>query len=601
MSNRFQEKLAATRHPDFIFWGCFLILNGLLFFPLYVLNRETTSFLPLSAQTTKQWILWRNNLDMFRLNAEIPLLIALWIFIPWLRAPRKDRWFRWLFLVIYVAMLSYYVYESIMLSMYQADPVFYSHYRLAVDGLQMVIQQLDVPVAIYAVVGGGLAAAIIVISGVARIMLGGISVERLSRWSRIGIALLTLLICIYLFTQQTALASPKMVVSSFGYKLQKNVQQSINEYQKIANFDDSSVQSTYDYADYDLLRKPNIYLIFVESYGSVLYKRPDYKESYTALLADLQQQYQNAGWHTASTLSESPTWGGGSWMAYTSALFGLRVDSHPQYLSLFEKYQSNTYPDLGHFLQNQGYEYVQISSLSKELSDTEQQQYINFYQMDRWLRYSDLEYNGPNYGWGPAPPDQYVLNFAHETVVETTAKPTFLFFITQNSHFPWVPLPKLLDDWRGFTLIGEEPEIPSLTPPHDVKRQNYFNAINYELRFLTDHILQTGDDESLFILIGDHQPQQVSRRSDSFDTPIHIISKDAALIDAFSEFGFLRGLSTQIVGEPTATMRHEGLYSMLVRVLVEQYGQGNKVPPPYLPEGIPLKQDFDLQEHFNPE
>jgi len=598
MSKRIQEKLAAMRHPDFIFWMCFLILNTLLFLPLYLLNWETTSFLPLSANTLEQWVLWRNNLDVFRLNAEIPLLIALWMFVPWVRAPRKERWFRWIFLVVYIAVLSYYVYEGVMLSLYQSNPVFYSHYRLAIDGLQMVVQQLDVPPEIYVIAMIGLMASMIMIGGLVGIMLGGVPVERLSRWSRLGIILLTFLVFIYLFTEQTALASPKMVVSSFGYKLEQNIIESVKVYHQIANFDDTPIQTTYDYSGYNLLRKPSIYLIFVESYGSVLYKRPDYKEAYTALLVELEQQYQDAGWHTATTLSESPTWGGGSWMAYTSALFGLRIDSHPQYLALFDKYQTETYPDLGHFFKNQGYEYVQVSSLSKELAETKQQAYRNFYQMDRWFLYEDLDYKGPLYGWGPAPPDQYVINFAHQTVVEQAQSPVFLFTITQNSHFPWVPLPEFQDDWQSFNAIAEEPEAPSFAPAHNVKRQNYLNAINYELSFLTDYILQMGDDESIFILIGDHQPQQVSRRNDSFDTPIHIISKDAALVEAFSEFGFRSGLTIQTVGEPTATMRHEGLYSMVVRVLVEQYGPGNKVPPPYLPEGIPLKQDFAGEDHL---
>jgi hypothetical protein len=40
---------------------------------------------------------------------------------------------------------------------------------------------------------------------------------------------------------------------------------------------------------------------------------------------------------------------------------------------------------------------------------------------------------------------------------------------------------------------------------------------------------------------------------------------------------------------------------MVVRILVDQYGQGNKVPPPYLPDGIPLGEEFNLQEHLNSE
>jgi hypothetical protein len=379
----------------------------------------------------------------------------------------------------------------------------------------------------------------------------------------------------------------------------------------VVDFDDTAIQNTYNYAGYDLLKKPNIYLIFVESYGSVLYRRPDYKEAYTTLLAELEAQFETAGWHTTTTLSKSPTWGGGSWMAYTSVLFGLRIHSHPQYLALFDKYQPQTYPDLGHFLKGQGYDYTWVSSLSVELTEDKWQEYKNFYKADHWLRYRDLQYTGPQFGWGPAPPDQYVINFAQQSVVEHSPQPTFLFFITQNSHFPWVPLPELVGDWRSLNEIDQEPAEPIMPPSHQVKRQNYLNAINYELRFLTDHVLQTGDDESIYILIGDHQPQQVSRHNDSFDTPIHIISKDAALVDAFLAYDFVPGLTVPDAHEPAATMYHEGLYSMLVRVLVQQYGAGNKVLPPYLPQGIspdgilrdgiPVEESINLPENFDAE
>jgi hypothetical protein len=53
------------------------------------------------------------------------------------------------------------------------------------------------------------------------------------------------------------------------------------------------------------------------------------------------------------------------------------------------------------------------------------------------------------------------------------------------------------------------------------------------LESLTDFILRIGDEKSIFVLIGDYQPQRVSRHSDGFDIPIHIISKDAAIVDVF--------------------------------------------------------------------
>ena len=35
-------------------------------------------------------------------------------------------------------------------------------------------------------------------------------------------------------------------------------------------------------------------------------------------------------------------------------------------------------------------------------------------------------------------------------------------------------------------------------------------------------------------------------------------------------------------------MRHEGFYSMFMRVLLAQYGQGIRALPDYLPEGVTI-------------
>jgi hypothetical protein len=95
-------------------------------------------------------------------------------------------------------------------------------------------------------------------------------------------------------------------------------------------------------------------------------------------------------------------------------------------------------------------------------------------------------------------------------------------------------------------------------------------------------MLRHGDENSLFVLIGDHQPPQVSRRADGWETPVHIVSRDADLIDAFAEYGFGPGLEVQPV-EPT--LRHEGIYSLFMRVLLSQYGADQTSLPEYLPNG----------------
>ncbi|MCB0126009.1 MAG: hypothetical protein KDE58_27320, partial [Caldilineaceae bacterium] len=215
-----------------------------------------------------------------------------------------------------------------------------------------------------------------------------------------------------------------------------------------------------------------------------------------------------------------------------------------------------------------------------------------------WFQYEDLDYSGPLYGWGPAVPDQYALNYTHEQIVERNGadQPFMLFFITQSSHYPFAPIPKLVPDWR--TLNGLETTAESIndeTRDHAVRRQDSFNAIAYDLNTLVQFILQNNDTDALYILIGDHQPPRVSRRADGFDTPIHIISRDAALIAAFQEYGFTPGLW---INEKEPAMKHEGLYSMVVRALLSEEGEEVALPP-YLPDGFVMPETIANQEAAN--
>jgi len=573
-------------HPNLVFWASFLTLNAFLFLPLYLLSQETATFLPIptlfadgSWEGINQLFIWRENLDIFRISVEFTVLTALWVTVRWLQRPLV----RYLFIVLYLLALAYYVYEAIMVSIYLLDPNFYSQGFLARDGLPFLLAHVQTAWWTYAATIAGLVVGIAVIVGLINLLLAAGAAPTLRRASRVVFALLAGLCVSAALIYQIYTATPEMVVSSLGFKVQKNIAASTKLYTDVASFDDKPVRAAYNYVNYPLAKKPNIYLIFVESYGSVLYKRPDYRKAYTTLLAGLEKEFEAAGWHEATALSESPTWGGGSWLSYTTVLSGLRVDNHPQYLSLFNKYQVETYPNLGRTLQAQGYQFVWLSALTEDLMDRAWARYTRFYGVDELIRNEQLGYGGPRYGWGPAPPDQYDLNYANEMVKSRGDKPLFLFTITQNSHYPWVPHPTLVDDWR--TLNQPQPEDAAVDPKEiapATMRQNYLHAIQYQLPMLTDFILHNGDDNSLFVLIGDHQPPAVSRRTDGWSTPVHIISKDKALIDSLAEYGFVPGLTVSSL-EPT--LHHEGIYSMLMRTLVEQYGVDKLALPAYLPRG----------------
>lgn len=525
-------------------------------------------------------LIWRDNLDPFRLNVEAPILVALWVHVGWLRG----RFYRLLFALIYMIALIYYIYEGVTLSMFAVEPVFYGQYQWFVDGAAFLLEHMQLPVYLYIVALSCLMAAILAIWALISAMLGGVPVEKLSRWSRMSVAILALtaLGCTLWF--QAALANPMMAVSSLSYKLEKNVEESFRLYNDVSSFDDSLMREAYDFRGMDLAKKPNIYLIFVESYGSVLYKRPDYLQQYTKLTSELDATLAENGLYVKSALSTAPTWGGGSWMSYTSAFMGLRIDEHPKYLTLFDKYQTQSYPDLGRYFQDQGYQYYRLAALSTELKESSWQKYMNFHKADGWIRYGDLGYKGAGYGWGPAPPDQYSINKAHELITQKSDKPFLLFFITQNSHYPWIPHPTLVDDWHTLNQVQElgdsaDPEAID----HETRRQNYFNAIEYQLRFMVDYMRKVNDEDAIFVLVGDHQPPRVSRRDDGWETPMHIISRDKRFIDSLTEYGFKDGLFTNTL-EPA--LRHEGFYSMFTRALLAIYGKDPTNLPEYRPTGF---------------
>lgn len=596
---------APTRRPTLTFWSALLVLNWLLFVPLYLLNLENTYFLPWIdtvgnfPDEPEKWLLrFRSNFDIFRICLEIVAIAGLAALIPhqwgeswWQRISRTV-----IHIVsgaVYLLIIYYYIYEALTLSFFLADPIIYNQYFMAVDGLQFLLQNVNLSWITYALAFLGIVLLHMLIIFLLRTLFR--AAPRINWGSRS--LLLVILICAGLVTmryQQTT-ANPLMVVSSAAYKIKKNISDSFEVQASTAAYDEQIVLDTYDYtrgsfADVQLTKWPNIYLILVESYGSVLYKRDDFRQQYTTLLDELETSLSQNNWHIASGLSEAPTWGGGSWMSYGSLLFGMRIETHPQFLFLRNQYRFKEYPDLGYFLKSHGYRYYRLSPLSIEMPDHEWAQYQNFYGVDEWLRHRDLNYSGTQFSWGPSPPDQYSLNFMRQHMRNqsaTTNQPHFFFMITQNSHYPWSPMPPVVDEWAALNEPMQTTVLPG-PRDHQWTRRNYFNAIEYQLRALTDFVLKSGDEDAIFILVGDHQPPRVARKSDGWETPMHIISRDAGLADALTNYGFINGL--EVPCQPDlceATLRHEGFYSLFVRTYLEQYRTAEGIAlPRYLPDGV---------------
>lgn len=272
-------------------------------------------------------------------------------------------------------------------------------------------------------------------------------------------------------------------------------------------------------------------------------------------------------------------------MSYTSALFGLLIDQQSEYVALKEKYSEQEYPNIGRFFSSHGYNYVWVTSIDRQQIEKREEKDRSFYGADRWITFDSLNYQGPLFGWGPSAPDQYTFGFIQD-FVSKSEQPAFLVYLTQNSHYPWTPLPPVLDDWRDFDKLDMQDGILNEAQKQDLSlgesRQNYLQAIGNTLDSLAEFIKILEEENSVIILIGDHQPPTVSRHADGYGTMVHIISQDIDLLESFHEFGFVDGL---VLENLETTIRHEGLYSLFVRNFIAQYGKSPWNLPPYLPNG----------------
>jgi phosphoglycerol transferase MdoB-like AlkP superfamily enzyme len=273
-------------------------------------------------------------------------------------------------------------------------------------------------------------------------------------------------------------------------------------------------------------------------------------------------------------------------MSYTSALFGVLIDQQSEYDALKEKYSELEYPNIGRYFSLQGYDYTWVVPINRQMPEKREEIDQRFYGADRWITFETLDYEGPLFGWGPSAPDQFTFGFIQEFVSQQE-QPTFIVYLTQNSHYPWTPLPPVLNDWRELENLDIEDGVLSQAQKQGLSlgesRLNYLQAVGNTFDILGEFISSLEKENSVIVLIGDHQPPTVSRREDGFETMVHIISQDVDLLASFHEYGFVDGL---VLENLESTIRHEGLYSLFVRNFIAQYGKSPWMLPPYLPDGL---------------
>jgi hypothetical protein len=339
-------------------------------------------------------------------------------------------------------------------------------------------------------------------------------------------------------------------------------------------------------ASVPLARRPNVYLLMIEAYGEVLATCPS-KTAYHELLDRMEARLSAKGYRARSGYSTAPIYGARSWLTMATVQTGIHIDNQPAFRVL--EGTAAKVPTLTSFFKAHGYHTMMLQPLDAPRFGVSSE---DLYRRDRAVIRTDLPFRGVPNGLAGVP-DQYSLGWFDEHFLSTAPEPRFVFYMAVSTHYPWWPPSPFLRDWHrldgpnGPDDVAPWPELPGRAAVGDPVLADYLTTVEYEWRVLADFLDARAREDALVIVIGDHQPRlDCPGGSVTYNSPMHVISRDPKLVDLFADVGLTPGLYAEPAVRPP--LKHEGLYSLLVSKLTSVDRAPGTVPPPYFPSGIPL-------------
>ncbi len=304
--------------------------------------------------------------------------------------------------------------------------------------------------------------------------------------------------------------------------------------------------------DLSALKGRNVLLVFVESYGAITLTDPGLAEALNPVRARFDENLRAAGYHVYSGLLNSPITGGGSWMAHATMTTGVRIDTQP----LYDVLLTTAAPTLGRFLRERGYRtVVAVPRIQQPWPEGA------FFSFDTVLNDAAFGYAGMRFSWESIP-DQFVMEKVHAREIASAGKPLFIQYILSTSHLPFDSAPPVIEDagnlgdGRIYDRLGFE-EYP---PPAQIfdNQRGYVGTIRYVLDALGNYLVRRLADDSLVIVVGDHQPPlTIAAASRNKAVPIHVLSRDPALLEPFRQAGYGAGMA------PPASVTEVGMEAFL--------------------------------------
>lgn len=552
------------RRPFLIFWGLFILLHLLLFFQNDISLLDQLGLLQGPTIDAGSWtgrihmLFVKNKYHFLVISGELLLFFSVLFFI---KAPGK--WWNRILYISFIFFFVYNIYFEFNHKFYGIIPSFRNDYVLLQEVLPIFLNSLTGGSATLSYV---FAIVFVILAGLFFIwllkhLLKNFVAIRSYKLTKAIFAVLWIFTLIYSFDISYKFRHQKaLAIHWMSPNVLKSMQ--LEDADKYATIESNEFEP---YLSQKLTQKPNIYLLFIESYGTVATESAALKPSYLKQIKNLESRIKKLDYHIASTYSISPVKGGRSWLAFSSFMSGLKVDNQIQYNDLIQR--NFEYPNMVRYFNQQGYQTYRLSTMSNVDSDSliPYARTNRYWGFDEWWTYEDFEYKGFLYDMLGGIPDQYALEYFRAKIAPDKQQPKLLFYITMASHMPWFKPPPLLDDWRVFNTMKSD----QLIDIAGTDLERYKKAIAYELELMT-RFIEAEQAPSLFILVGDHQPPGmeylIADQTDDSATPLHIISKDSVFVNHFLDQGFQEGLEVDL--KRLKYIRHEDFYKVLLDGMV---------------------------------
>lgn len=409
--------------------------------------------------------------------------------------------------------------------------------------------------------------------------------------STVGIILITTISFVGIFNTKVYLINnylSRTVFSLFIYLSKSRYQTKKSE--RFFSLNSNDIRMNNHFEKIRLTRRPNIHIISMESYGSLIYRDLDVYEEVKQVVERWDENYNSSNIHCCSVMAEPPHFGSGTLYSYSTLLFGMKIENSYQYnilfneLAIFSEYQS-----LFRFTRDNGYKNYVLQGMVGEFESTVNYEMLkNNLTYDHILQNEDIGYKGQYLKFmsmQKCPPDQYTINKGID-VVKQSKNPYTLFYCTLNSHFDFDAPLEPAKEWRD--LDNENYVYETTMDKSWDKYMKYKKALSYSIDSIFGTIKNRIDDDDIFVVYGDHQPTLIVEEKHGIESPIHIFSKNKSFIEKWESYGFNKGLVPDDTKKP---LKFEAFYSAFMNCLNSVYGQDTELELPFFENGIAFFND----------